>query len=618
MGAVVMNRFLIAKLNGIVILVGVFLNIHLLYSQDDAVSWFNRGATTQNPTEKITCYLQAIKLDPKFIEAYYNLGYVYKNSSDLNNAEKAFRQALLVDPTKLNNDNKLRITYELGVTLRKLNRYNEAIETLESAKNIARETEIRAVVIYELGRTRLAVGNFNDAMSDFSEGIQLNSSKQEAFRAAIQNVRTIRDLDSQYSQGLKFIGEGKYEQAIEILTRVMQTDPNYKNASQKLVEAQQSKDRQTKLDNLADIYARGIGYMQRSDWENAIVAFKQVEQSDPNYKDVKAKLTETQVKLDQSLQQEVYEKIYNDGQSEYKKGNWINALISFEKVREWDPNYKNIDRMYREAQNKLNREGESSVKNRYYVEGKTYLNNGNWDAAITSFKLLKNLDPNYKDIQFLLQQAQAGLENRAKSLQLDDYYAEGINNYNNGDWLKAILSFEKVQQIDPNYKDVSEKLLAAQDNLNKVPVTEISNISIENQQVAKHEVKNWMLLGAIISLVLVPIGVAFFMVPTTRAKWLLIQGNHQKAASIYESILMKKPNKVKLYPSLASIYLMLNRKDETARKVYDIVLQMDISPQLRQSLDEIINEKYLDDNESNDIDSLEEQLRRELLNLRSS
>jgi len=44
---------------------------------------------------------------------------------------------------------------------------------------------------------------------------------------------------------------------------------------------------------------------------------------------------------------------------------------------------------------------------------------------------------------------------------------------------------------------------------------------------------------------------------------------------------------------------------------------MDISPQLRQKLDEMTNQKYLDDKQSDDIESLEEQLRRELNQLTS-
>jgi tetratricopeptide (TPR) repeat protein len=180
------------------------------------------------------------------------------------------------------------------------------------------------------------------------------------------------------------------------------------------------------------------------------------------------------------------------------------------------------------------------------------------------------------------------------------------------DWESAIVAFKQVERVDPNYKDISEKLLAAQNNLNNPPVAEASEKSLENKKSSKKETRNWIFIGDFLSVLLIPIGVAFFMVLTTRAKWVWIQGNYQKAALIYESILMNKPNKVKLYPSLANIYSLLNRNDETARKVYDTVLQMDINPQLRQKLDELTNQKYLSPTEIDDVEGLEEQLRREL------
>ena len=97
-----------------------------------------------------------------------------------------------------------------------------------------------------------------------------------------------------------------------------------------------------------------------------------------------------------------------------------------------------------------------------------------------------------------------------------------------------------------------------------------------------------------------------------------MQGNYQKAALIYESILIKKPTKVKLYPLLANTYLMMNRNDETAQKVYDLALKMDISSNLRQRLDEMNGQKLLDHNSLGEAESLEEQLKRELLSLKNS
>lgn len=611
-----MDRRINYQFIGFVLFFLLICNFQNLYSQDDAVAWFNRGARAQATQEKITCYSKAIELNPKFIEAYYNLGYVYKNRGDFINAEKAFRQALLSDPNRLNNEEKLRITYELGITLKKLTRYNEAIETLESAKNIANQKEVRAAVLYELGRTKLLIGNFAEALSEFNQGLQLGSSKQEAFEAAAQSARSMQNIDSNYIAGTDYLSNGQYDEAINALTSVVKLSPNYKNSLQKLEEAKRLRDRENQVDNLANIYARGIGYMQRKDWDNAIIAFKQIEQVDSNYKDVKAKITESQTNLDRSLQQEIYEKIYTDGLSDYRRGNWVNAIVAFEKVRDWDQNYKNVGQFYRDAQNKLNQEGESSVKSRYYAQGKAFLNSNNWESAIASFNRLKSIDSNYRDVQFLLQQAQAGLENEARVDQLDKYYAEGTEHFANGEWLKSILAFEKIQHIDPNYKDVSEKLMAAQNNLDSAQVADASGNLINKDSNLNSNGKNWIIIGGIaFSAILIPLGVAFFVVPTTRAKLLLIQGNYQKAAMIYESILMKKPNREKLYPSLAHVYLLLNRNDETARKVYEIALQMEIDPQLRQRLDEMSNKKFLNQNESSNLESLEEKLKRELSNL---
>jgi len=240
---------------GILILLGLVGNIQPGWAQDDAVAWFKRGTEAEATQEKITCYFQAIKLNPKFIEAYYNLGYVYKNSGDFENAEKAFRQALLTDPTNLNNKDKLRITYELGITLKKLTRYDEAVETLQSAKNLAQQTEIRAAVLYELGRTKFLIGNFDGALAEFNEGLQLNSSKQGVFETAVQNARMLRDVERWYVQGTNYLDTGQYDEAIDALTRVVNASPNYKNSIQKLAEAQLLKDRQTKIHDLTNTYA---------------------------------------------------------------------------------------------------------------------------------------------------------------------------------------------------------------------------------------------------------------------------------------------------------------------------------------------------------------------------
>ncbi len=609
-----MNRRTNITTIGIAIFFIVMSNCSGLWAQDDAVAWFNRGASATDPKEKITCYIQAIRLDPKFIAAYYNLGYVYKNMGDFANAEQSFRQALACDPAGLKADDRLRINYELGMTLKRLNRTTEAISALQIAKGLARQVDTRAAVLYELGRTKVEVGDFDGAMNEFNEGLALNSNRQAAFESAIQNIRTIRELETKYAQGIRLLNNGQYDEAITVLTQVINANPDYKDARQRLAEAQRQREARPKTDSLADAYARGIGYMQRSDWSNALAALKQVERANPNYKDVKAKLAEAQTRLDESLQQEVYDKIYNDAMNEYRKGNYVSAVMMLEKVREWNPNYKNTDRTYRDAQSKLNREGEESVKNRYYTQGKTYMKAGDWGSAVAVLRQLKSLDQNYRDVQFLLQQAQDSLAYQTKMTQLGSLYAEAMNHFNQGNWLDALIVFEKVQEIDSNYLDIAEKIVSVQSMLNQ------TSSASAKKRAESHEGQRsrpkWIWIGAVLFALVVPVAVAFTTVPTARARWLLLQGNYLKAATIYESILMRKPDKVKLYPQLANIYLMLNRADETAYKVYDTALKLDISPQLRRRLTEAINNRTITDNAAKTPSSLEEKLMQELLNLK--
>lgn len=586
-----------------------------LYGQDDATSWFNRGTAAASAQEKISCYLQAVQLNPKFIEAYYNLGYVYKSLDDYGNAERAFRQALLSDPARLDNEMKLRIAYELGMTLKKLNRLSEALEMMQAAKNLAVKTEIRAAVLYEMGRLKTAMGNFDEAIADLQEGLRLNTSRQSQFQSAIQNANALKEIEKFYAQGINFLEKGQYDDAIKAFTYVINENPNYKNVAQKLSQARSAKEKPSRPDELENTYARGLGYLKNNDWKNAILAFSQVEQQNPNYKDVKARLEEAKTKLDQSLVEEGYEKLYNDGLAAFREGNWVKALIAFEKVRDWNPSYKNISRLYNDTQNKLNLEEQGSVKNRYYSQGKSDLANGNWQAAIVSFRQLIRLDPNFKDVQELLNRAEARSQAEA---QLEQQYTEAMNHFNTGDWLKAIVTLERIQQIDSNYMDVKEKIMLAQENYNKAQAPVETDRGSTATASPKSPNRKWLLVGGILSLIVVPGGLALLVAPSNRAKFYLMQGNFPKAALIYESTLMKKPHKMKLYPALASIYLLQNRTDETAMKVYEISLQQNIDPQMRQKMLEITNGKSFKKIQPDPIENLEEKLKQELERLKRS
>lgn len=589
----------------------------IVTAQDDATTWFNKGAKATSPQEKIICYTQAIALNPKFIEAYYNLGYVYKSMDDYANAEKAFREALRCDPDKLSTDDILRISYELGITLKKLNRLDAALEMLLIAKNLAVKTEIRAAVLYEIGKLKVSRGNFDEAIAEFNEGLQLRSTKQDAFQSAIQSANALKTIEDQYAQGVSYFDNGQYEQAIALFAQVVEKNPNYKDASLRLARAQSTRNQRAQTEELERAYARGIGYLQISDWKNAILAFNQVNQSNPDYKDVRNKLDEAKAKLDQSLIAEGYEKLYGNGMAAYTEKDWIKAIMAFEKIMEWNPNYKNIRTMYANAQNQLNQEEQSTIKMRYYNQAQTDLASGDLEAAIASFEQLIRIDPNFRDTQQLLRQARNELQNKSETSQLEKLYAEGNTYFDAGNWLQAIIVFEKLQQLQPGYLDVAEKILLAHKNSSVPDKTDLAIDSTTAFVAETPSSGKLFLAGVIISIFIIPLGIIFFIVPTGKAKFLLLQGKQEQAAQIYESILLKNPHKVKLYPELARIYLIQNRKDDAALKVYSISLEQNIKLKLKERLLALTDQKIIPSVTQSEVDRLEEQLKSELEKLKN-
>ncbi len=93
-------------------------------------TWFFLGFTLirlGRNDEAIDCYHQALKLDPDYDEAHYNLGCEYKLQNQLTQAEIHLRKAIEIDP-------KYSIAYaELGIVLSKKGELKEAAKLLRKS-----------------------------------------------------------------------------------------------------------------------------------------------------------------------------------------------------------------------------------------------------------------------------------------------------------------------------------------------------------------------------------------------------------------------------------------------------------------------------------------------------
>jgi len=101
--------------------------------------------------------------------------------------------------------------------------------------------------------------------------------------------------------------------------------------------------------------------------------------------------------------------------------------------------------------------------------------------------------------------------------------------------------------------------------------------------------------------------------PATRARFHLLRGKYTAAAQIYERILARHPNRVKLYSLLANIYLLMGRRDEQAMKIYKMILQLNLTLGNRDEVSAIVAQNYLTEGrtDSDAIEILENALKAE-------
>src|SRR3990172_12643994 len=205
-----------------------------------------------------------------------------------------------------------------------------------------------------------------------------------------------------------------------------------------------------------------------------------------------------------------------------------------------------------------------------YTLGLNHLNNKEWEEALENFKKIQEIKPGYKDIEnhlFTIKQAIANQQ--SNTAVIDTLYRQGLLALQNGDWLQAVLSFEKVKLLNPNYKEVESRLTDAKFNLDK-------NKGLAVEPETRAGLNIFAILGGTLSLLILPILAAFIFSPSLKARMYLIQGHYDKAALIYEKIIDKKPEKVKFYPILANIYLIEDRHDDKAIRIFERILKLNI------------------------------------------
>jgi tetratricopeptide (TPR) repeat protein len=157
------------------------------------LAYYNRGdeyyLKRNEPDRALLDFQKAIDIDPKYVEAYINMGLIYYFKNDPHKAiayyEKAFKISDTMPETYMNRGNSYS---HLGREDLALKDYNAAIKL--------RPTYVEAW--YNRGNIYLKKGDFKNAISDYSHAIKLNRNYPDAFNNRGNAYFRMGDLDNAY------------------------------------------------------------------------------------------------------------------------------------------------------------------------------------------------------------------------------------------------------------------------------------------------------------------------------------------------------------------------------------------------------------------------------------
>ncbi len=582
-----------------------------------ALTWFKVGLTENDPQKKIAAYMKALEYDPDFVEALYNLGLTFKKQQDYRRAEQYLLKAYNAKPEKIANDNKVQILYELAMTYKKLGKGKEAKETFTSLKGMATDPALKSTIALELGRSLYEEGRHQEALAELQEGKKSAGANAQPFEALIQLAGNAIELQRLEEAAETARASGNLRGAKALFEQIKAKNPVYKSVDARIAALDSLLAAETAKTNLASLYDQAVKQATAGELESAIAAFENLLQQDDNYKDAKNRLETARQQLAQKQRGENLENDYAAGMAALRARNWTDAILAFENVLEMDRDFRDARKRLREAEKGLERENAETVVARYYADGVTAMNEGDLGRALAAFEKVRKIEANYRQVATLLVEVENALRNRAASapgsslpanaatspVNIDSLYQIGVAAAEAKDWLQAVVNFEKVRMLQSDYNDVSNRLAEARANL---------GLAASGEKVAPTSNVPAYVGGAAALLVLPLLGFAMFS-PAARARFQLFRGNYLAAAQIYEKALTRQPRKVKLYPALANIYLILGRNDENAIKVYKTILQLNLNTHNRDEISTIVAQNYLIEGrtDSDAIEVLESALKAE-------
>lgn len=574
----------------------------------EAVDWFNKAVAEKSKQLKIEHYLKAIEVEPDFIQAHMNLGLAYLHTKDNQSAENAFLKANSLNKGQLNDDLKVRIIFNLATAQKRLKKYVECEKTLLLAQKSARKKPMKAQIIFELGRVYQAQNRLQEALVVLKEGrgkFKNNRAFFDNFIKLVEEGILVQRIESEYQNA---ISAGQLQQAQSAVQRIREINPNHIGIDEKSAYLDSILKSTVKKEYQNDLFELAEKHEKEGNIDLSINTLQVLLQTEPDNSEASTKLQKLKEQYQEEQNNKLIEEEYANGVAALEQRNWTRAIIAFEQVVVADSEYQDAQTNLNKAKRGLESQSTQSILRQFYLAGVSAMENKNLNSALVSFEKITSISPNYKDAAELIQQIKkAGKVRTVNPLLSDEYftslYNEALAAINKEDWMQAMLDLEKLKLLAPDDHNILNLYIQAKEKL---------KTGSQTAPALPQKIMPLFYVGAAVTVLLIPLlGFTVFSA-ASRARFYYLRNNYHKAARLYEKLLVKNPERLKYYPILANIYLVLGKNDERAFKVFRMVIDLNLASNIHGQINTILSQKFLSGATTNDneaIATLENELK---------
>ena len=565
----------------------------------EAVKWFNNGLKERNDSKAIEAYKKAIELDGNFIEALINLGMRYKIVGELNEAEVYLQRALTTQPDKITDDLKFKVQFEIANIYLRKNDLAAYEAKVEEARQATQNQALLATLSFEHGRYLYQKQRYREAIAELQRGLRANPANKQYFENLIDLAQKAQRVEGLYARATTEETNNKLQTALSLYQEIMAISPEFRDVSKRVAALENKLDAQRQAQNLTQMYAQALEYDNRGELGAAIALYENLFKSNPDYEDVRVRLRVAKNRLNANHRDQELAGRYSEAMQAMRSDNLTRAIVLFEEIVKQAPDYRDTGRQLDMAKKRIENKTAEAVVQRYYQDGVSDLLRGENLPALNAFKKVAAIDPDYKDVAEKISEAESRLFDAVEAAQ------------------KTQSQNARFAALADSLLQTAESLIAERDWQEALITLEQANtLNPKNEKVIQYLAETRTRLdveqanrvaasrnglghilvvagGAIAVLVVLPLAGAFFLVPTMRMRYFLMIGNLARAASIIERQLEQNPGRLKLYPILANIYLLEKRDDERAIKVYRTVAQLNLATQNKQAIDAMLANYYM-------------------------